>query len=153
MRKLLSIAIVALALLTSLPARAESSGAPSTEEIQDAVRRMQEGLPVIMRLLDVLGREAPALQQIMQKAAAQGGKVEIGPVGPEGPSAEQMTENFKALQRVFAVLREAAPIFERVQRDLNVDAVNAPVKTPLKMQEAPPATNSPQQRSSEDAKF
>jgi hypothetical protein len=153
MRKVLSALIVTLVLMSGLPAHAEPASAPSAQEIQDAVRRMKEGIPVIMRMLDVIGREAPALQQIMQRAAAQGGKVDVPQIGPEGPSAEQMTEQLKALQRVLDVMREAAPIFERVQRQLNVDAVNAPVKVGAPVKPAPPARTQEAPRSQADDHF
>ncbi|MBM3461873.1 MAG: hypothetical protein FJX76_07215 [Armatimonadetes bacterium] len=130
LRMALAAAPVLALLATPCPVHAETPSTPDATQITEAVKRMEEGVPVIMRTLEILAREGPALQALFQKASVRAHETgldrPITHTGPEGfPTEQEMTERYRGLQAVFQVLRESSGVFSRIQRDLPVRAPDA----------------------------
>lgn len=123
--------LVSLTLACALAAPAVAAPTPSLPEPPKAVERMteglqhlQEGVPVLLRVLKVLQREGPALLELSQQAASEAYK-RGGPMTPhvDGsmPSAEEMAQKLDALRALAEVMRKAPPILTRIQKELDPD--------------------------------
>lgn len=92
------------------------------ERLDEGMKRLQEGIPVLMHVLQVLQREGPALLEISEKAAVEARK-HGGEVTPHKdgtmPSADEMAQKFKGLQAMAEVMRKAVPVLMRVQEELD----------------------------------
>jgi hypothetical protein len=92
-------------------------------EVEDAAKRMRQGMQVLGHTVDVLGREVPRLLEVMQRASQeamkQGGTLTAPPSDGKMPSAETLAQKFRGMQSMLEVMREAFPVMERMQRELD----------------------------------
>lgn len=122
-RFLVAVSLCACLCATPSPVAAAPDPAPPqpVERLDEGMKRLQEGIPVLLHVLQVLQREGPALLEVSQKAAAEAQKAggeTLSHKDGSMPSAEEMAQKMKGLQSLAEVMRQATPILMRLQREL-----------------------------------
>lgn len=124
MRRFLIAASLSACLgATPGPAAAAPDPAPpqAVERVDEGMKRLQDGIPVLLHVLQVLQRDGPALLELGQKAVAeaqkQGGE-RLSHKDGQLLSAEEMAQKMKGLQSMAEVMRQATPILMRLQQEL-----------------------------------
>jgi len=114
----LAVLVLTAILTVSVPAWAE----PKEGSVDEAMQRMKEAIPRIVRILEIFSQEAPRLLATMERSARQAGAGETMPLPKQDssgvPSAQTVAERFRRLESMLNVVKESQQILMRLRRSL-----------------------------------